>query len=113
MLLVAAAAGGCKKDKAADAGAASATAAASASLGPMDPLTAEVHEGLIGFRDRACKCVDYACANKAVNELGGWIMKNRDRFLEVDKKSTPAQIAAAKAITAELNTCARALVPKR
>lgn len=113
LVFAAATLGGCKTDKAPDAGAASATGAASASLGPMDPLTAEVHEGLVGFRDRACKCVDFECANKVVNEMGGWILNNRERFKDVDQKSTPAQIAAAKAITAELNTCARAVAPRR
>lgn len=76
---------------------------------PMDPLVAEVHDGLKKFRNRMCECADIQCADRTQAELGGWIMSNKDRFTEVDAKSTPAQIAAAKQLSAEHNACAAKL----
>jgi hypothetical protein len=36
----------------------------------MDPLVAEVHAGLKGFRDQACACKDIPCADKVHNDMG-------------------------------------------
>jgi hypothetical protein len=96
MMVAAALAGGCKK-KAAPAGEA------------MDPLVAEVHAGLTKYRDEMCACKDIACADQVQNALGQWIMKEQTRFTDVDKKSTPAQIAAAQKISAEHDACAKKL----
>jgi hypothetical protein len=100
---------GCKKKEAEPAGASGATVA----TGPMDPLVVEVHEGLEKFRDRMCACKDVQCADLVQIELGAWIMTNKDRFGEIDTKSTPEQIAAAKKISAQHIECAGNVVQQQ
>lgn len=103
---------GCKKKEAAPAKG-SGAATASGPLIPKDPLVAEVHEGLRKFRDRMCECKDVACADQVQFQLGAWIMQHKDRFAEVDAKSSPEEIAAAKKISAEHNECAGKVVQQK
>lgn len=107
--LVLAALGGCKKDKDQPAPAGGSAATAAADLGPMDPLVAEVHAGLAKHRDELCRCQDLKCADNVQVQLGNWLMTYQARAAEIDQKSTPAQIEAAKKITAEHDACGRKL----
>jgi len=105
LVLVAAGCGSKKSAPADQAGSASASAAA----GPIDPLVAEVLDGLKGFRDTACACLDEVCADKAMNAMGQWLLTQGEHFKPVDQKATPAQQAEAKKLTAEMTECARKL----
>lgn len=108
LVLAAAFAVGCKKDKdKAPAGGTAATATASGP--PMDPLVAEVHAGLAKHRDEMCACPNIACADSVQLRLGNWLMTYQTRASEIDQKSTPAQIEAAKKISEEHQACARKL----
>ncbi len=102
---------GCKKKEAApkEGGA----PASAAPLIPKDPLVAEVHDGLRKFRNRMCECKDVACADQVQFQLGAWIMQHKDRFNDVDAKSSPEEIAAAKKISAEHIECAGKLVQQK
>lgn len=103
---------GCKKKEAPPAQGTGA-ATASAPLIPKDPLVAEVHDGLRKFRNRMCECKDVACADQVQFQLGAWIMQHKDRFTDVDAKSSPEEIAAAKKISAEHIECAGKLVQQK
>ena len=104
--------GGCKKKEAAPAPG-SASASAAPAVVPKDAMVAEVHDGLRKFRNAMCECKDVTCADRVQLELGAWIMQHKDRFADVDKRSSPEEIAAAKQISAEHIECAGKLVQQK
>jgi hypothetical protein len=109
LLVGAALAPGCKKKSAEPAAGTAGASAATADLGPMDPLVAEAHTGLKKFKDEMCACPNIECADGVQMRLGKWLMEHQDSFTTIDQKSTPAQIEAARKISAEHDACARKL----
>lgn len=106
-------AGGCKKKNESAPAGGTAAASGTADLGPMDPLVAEIHAGLAKHRDEMCNCSNIQCADDVQFRMGAWLMQYQGKLQDIDTKSTPAQIEAAKKISAEHDACAKKLVNRK
>jgi hypothetical protein len=79
----------------------------------IDPLVKDTLAKLTEYRDRACACEDFACADKVQKEMGRWMLDNAQTLSELDKKATPKQNAAGQQLGTEINECAKKLAAKK
>ena len=79
----------------------------------VDPLVKEVLGKLTAFRDEGCACTDVECVTKVQNQVGSWMLNERERLAQLDKKATPKQNQAGQKLSAELNACAQKLLKTR
>jgi len=106
LLLVVALTAGCRDAKKNNGGSAAGSDPAAAPAAG-DALSAEVLAGLEKYRSLGCACPDLACGDRVQRDLGQWMLSNASRFKDV--QGSPAEKAAAKKASAELQKCYQTL----